>query len=358
MNITNCKEQEKTKSKAQNSDDPGYDLLKYLFNFFTETHKKILHNDERVDLYRKIEQEFVISNFYYLYSFYNHEKIYEKDKKTVPEMYLDQYIKETSLFHYTTFDALENILTAKRFKLSCLSEMNDPTEGCILLDYLKNNENGDIIDEFIEIEKKEFRNIYTMSFSLSKDDAAQWERYAKKKGCKIGVCIEIKLFELFKFLRSNYDTFNIYPVYYYVKDEIKKENRDLDLMIYNAYKNMGKKDGIKELAVASAFFKNYSFRYEHEIRFTIKYDSNNELCKRTITKNSENAIFFSLKDFFNTQVDGENKGFSLSNLITAIYLEPQYFDENCAKLKEILKEEEEKNRQTISILKSACPLAI
>lgn len=345
------------KTSDNNLVDAGYELLKYVLNAFTEVHKKVLQNDERVDIYRKIEKEFVIANFYYLYTYYNREKLYEKVNKTESETYLEQYIRETSLFHYTTFNALENILTAKRFKMSCISRMNDPSEGSILLEYLRNVENNsDIIDKFIDIEKKEFSNIYTMSFSLSKEDVAQWERYSQKNGSGNGVCIEIKLFELFKFLHSYYDMFNIYPVYYYSQEEIKKENKDLNLMIFNAYANRSGMNGIKELAVASAFFKDYSFRYEHEIRFTIKYDSNNELCKRSVLMDSNKAIYFNLNDFFETQADSDNKDFNISNLISAIYLESKNFDEHFSKIRKILKADEDKN-QMLNIIKSSCPLA-
>lgn len=103
---------------------------------------------------------------------------------------------EKIIYHYTDFNALQGIFSRESgngLRLCNICNMNDSREVTYFLDLMHNEirnallQHGDIdldikaFDEMfnkkIELNKKS--PVYVASFSLRRDDVAQWERYAK-----------------------------------------------------------------------------------------------------------------------------------------------------------------------------------
>lgn len=142
--------------------------------------------------------------------------------------------KQTVFYHYTSIDALYNIVSNQTFWLVNSKSSNDTTEGV-----LKKEELNRIIDlarkDISDNEKKYFDEIfkYTCDYNLKEEyilclsrlenSLAHWDRYASFRK---GICIHIdikKLNKYFDLLNNPFGQyFNIYELGY-LDDELKKE---------------------------------------------------------------------------------------------------------------------------------------
>ena len=104
--------------------------------------------------------------------------------------------KRISLYHYTSTEVLDKILTNAAFWASNIFYLNDSSEFKAGLEeirkqFRKKGATYDIIKQYLdEIEKYDSKNwagIFTISFSTSSDDLNQWTTYAKESG----ICIEL-----------------------------------------------------------------------------------------------------------------------------------------------------------------------
>ena len=100
------------------------------------------------------------------------------------------------LYHYTGYSVLEGIIDKKELWLCNVKSMNDKTE---MLHYMNTvraavsngldesqlRETNTLFEK--QISRLKDQPVYAMSFSLLRDDAAQWERYAVNG---TGVCIQ------------------------------------------------------------------------------------------------------------------------------------------------------------------------
>lgn len=191
----------------------------------------------------------------------------EKDKVLY---FLKSTFDAMPVYHYTSLKALDSILKSKSIYLSQFKDMNDKTEGVLFLDYFKSwlkrqlcsDKSLEQFDEFFNDFKKKVEENFSMSFSFSYDDNAQWERYANEGR---GVCLASSLNKIesaVKMLKGA----SISPVVY--SSPHSKVN---ELQIYNVIKNSFSNEEDPSLLVSKflsycSYMKDSSFNCEHELR--------------------------------------------------------------------------------------------
>lgn len=179
------------------------------------------------------------------------------------------------LYHYTSLQALFSIISTQTLWLSNLSNSNDPNELYLSCEeynqYLKNEMLDPYHGEsYIQKNNRIIGDIYGISFTVSKDNLSQWERYGDNRA---GVAINIDANLIQKLLEQKYDfKFELYRVRYteqqkinFIKDLVKKK------------KNYDYKCPIQEFVIdglyyifhystARVIFKKPKFNIEKEYR--------------------------------------------------------------------------------------------
>lgn len=203
---------------------------------------------------------------------------------------IESLYKNIKLYHYTTYETLEKIIKGKSLKLSSITNMNDTNECKALFEFFKqiilesDDEKQITLSEFEEKYNDYTSKIFSFSFSVLKDDAAQWERYgvkkisATKEPC--GICLEIPMSSLITLANTlkqhnnnNYDLVAIKPILYV--PNYNKENSMLNIVSRFAYLDYLHKKSIskiKEICYWSASIKHESFKREYEIRLLVALD--------------------------------------------------------------------------------------
>ena len=162
-----------------------YNLEKQIRSQITQDYS--LMNTGMINTYNN----FVKDNLFYLYQYFIKMTLTEKDTITQDSDFIEN-IKNFKLCHYTSLDALKLIITNKNLKFNSLSNMNDSSEGEILLNFLVNLLKHDsrftnnAENEINRIKEKIYNNIFSFSMTSEYDDASQWERYTDKD---TGICL-------------------------------------------------------------------------------------------------------------------------------------------------------------------------
>ena len=176
-----------------------------------------------------------------------------------------------SLYHYTTFAALDGILSSKTIWLSNLRHVNDKKEMQYFYDCLKKDtieilsEKKDEIEKLFSQQWDRFKNETAYAFSLSKaeEDATQWDRYANKgKGVcikfnpqKLNKCVSGRCFTQPVFYEESVSNHQLEGIIvsYIISGELSGGFDDIEGVFFNAW-------------ICSGAFKQPSFRAEQEVR--------------------------------------------------------------------------------------------
>lgn len=248
-----------------------------------------------------------------------------------------------NLYHYTTYESLEKIISNKSLKLNNILEMNDTEEGKAIERYLNNKHESrkneyrlpliqKINEQKIAGIKQELpkcnSGIFSFSFSVLNDDASQWDRYGIPKGNRSnppsGVCLEISSSQLksivnrIKANNKHIQYIDIVPVLYtnYSSDNIVLTNiydriyaqSNIENML-SILKGLRHDDKLTQrIAMNSAYIKHYSFKYERELRLIAIIDN-------AITECTSFGSLLLNMAYGNTD-------FKLSDLITSITIGP------------------------------------
>lgn len=182
----------------------------------------------------------------------------------------EQTVKRKIIWHYTDFKALDGILVKGELRLCNTKGMNDKKEilGFVMgiEDALAHKfpDDAEQIHRIFreQIKKRENENIYGSSFSLLRNDAAQWERYGYGgQGVSIGFDRDL--------LKTISEPYLLEEVSY------EKDYRNYDFMglTNQSEEEIGKEilNGDTEnffgkLWACSGAYKDYSFKSEQEIR--------------------------------------------------------------------------------------------
>ena len=243
------------------------------------------------DQYFKDQSKALIKDFFLNNLYVFHRCLYLERTQKFKKIILSLY-NNINLYHYTTYETLEKIITGKSLKLSRITDMNDKKECRALFDFYKtmyndsNDKEKNKKEAFEKLYNYYTSKIFSFSFSALKDDAAQWERYGVKKGTNdmkepCGICLEIPMSRLMSLIESikerndpqlqkNFDLVDIKPILYV--PNFDNGNSMLDAVSKFAYlsnKNKEKKDLIKEMCQWSAAIKHESFKKEYEIRLLV-----------------------------------------------------------------------------------------
>jgi hypothetical protein len=187
---------------------------------------------------------------------------------------------EQTLYHYTDFVALDGILCQRELRLNNVLNMNDAEEmqlfmrGIFVSVRRRLEAEGEVQKAlqlqalFDDLKQKRFEySAYAACFSLYRDDAAQWERYANRGR---GVCLGMRR-EVLERMAGG--AMAIQEVFYQdhmeshplvekihdlvlASDEISERNQSLRAQVREAWRD-------------SASFKHPSFSSEKEIRLVV-----------------------------------------------------------------------------------------
>lgn len=169
------------------------------------------------------------------------------------------------IYHYTSIDALLNILKEKKIRLMNSDYTNDSKEISYLADIVfadacKQMDDPTIIQLFEEYYRSSYSSpVYFTSFSELEDDAAQWERYADN-GLGVRVAFSKKrLLDIFgKWVQ-------IKKVYY--PPQSGNTTRITKKVVDYCVSKRGKADLIYyELFRQSIWYKHQTFKAEKEVR--------------------------------------------------------------------------------------------
>ncbi|MCQ2493514.1 MAG: DUF2971 domain-containing protein [Lachnospiraceae bacterium] len=183
------------------------------------------------------------------------------------------------LYHYTDFNALDGIIRGGELRLNNILNMNDRSEMRLFVNELSSSvihklksDNCDqaasIATNFFKTElAEEFHySAYAACFSEYRDDAAQWERYAKGGQ---GVCIAFHKEKLEELIKSA-NSVSLKKVLY--RDTVADHsliNKFIDLFktpncLERRFDDI--QDMMNEAWIQSAAFKHPSFASENEVR--------------------------------------------------------------------------------------------
>lgn len=111
--------------------------------------------------------------------------------------------KQTVLYHYTSIDALYNIVSSKTFWLANAKSSNDKTENALSIKKFKsileeisyvitNKTIKNAIEDFVKYDDKSWPNednkFYILSLTNKRDNLAHWDRYSDRRcGASIGI---------------------------------------------------------------------------------------------------------------------------------------------------------------------------
>lgn len=252
---------------------------------------------------KETSKSFLLDNLFLFYLY-----IQGKTNKYTTEIKELYECTTSNLYHYTTYESLEKIISNKSLKLNNILEMNDTEEGKAIEKHLSNKH---------ESRKKEYKlplirkineqkiagikqdlpkynsGIFSFSFSVLNDDASQWDRYGIPKGNRTnppsGVCLEIsstqlkgiinkikantqhiQYIDIVPVLYTNYGSDNVFLTN--INDKIfLQSNLEIMLSILNGQQHDDKLT--QRIAMNSAYIKHCSFRYERELRLIAIIDN-------------------------------------------------------------------------------------
>lgn len=111
--------------------------------------------------------------------------------------------KQTVFYHYTSIDALYNIVSSKTFWLANAKSSNDKTENTLSIKkfksileeipyVIKNKTIKNAIETFFNYDDKSLPNednkFYILSLTNKRDNLAHWDRYSDRRcGASIGI---------------------------------------------------------------------------------------------------------------------------------------------------------------------------
>ena len=212
---------------------------------------------------------------------YNLVEIQKRQEST------DKFVQKVgkTLWHYTSFPALDGILRKKKIWFGSATNVNDAKEVIGFIDNLKQNiENGltqnnikpkcDVDKIFKEIyDRTSQKHLFMFCLSQALDDAAQWDRYADYGR---GVAIEFNTEALHNLLY--YHGMIIGEQYY------TQETRDHELYkLLSSYISTGILEGfsnldgfIDNLALCALIHKHPTFTAEKEIRIAPYFVNDND----------------------------------------------------------------------------------
>lgn len=265
---------------------------------------------------------------------------------------------DEKLYHYTTINSLNGIISNKELWFGNVLHMNDTTEMFFFVDEIKERLIKKVPKAKNEIElyfKDVYKRIkdeqhYSLCLTTLRDDASLWERYADYAA---GVCIVFNK-EKYKDFIKNAGCFALNEVFYDLDVEnhahyniLKKYFESGELKEFNNIK--GQRDNF---IACSSLHKHRSFSLEKEIRNVTLLPINyykKEFCKIEF-ENKDSCI----KEFLKIKYDKvcEEKNTTYSDLFDEIIIGPR-----SSQSKRILKDFCIKNGfDNIKVTRSKCPL--
>ena len=200
--------------------------------------------------------------------------------------------KQNVFYHYTSVDALYNIVSNRTFWLANAKSSNDKTEGnfsieefCDILSDVKHNIASPSICNAIDLFKEnckelhKSRSFYILSMTTMKDNLTHWERYAcGKNGVAIALSenlfktLDNKIFSLFR--KDVIFDFNVI----YAKEKCINTIIEHLTETFDMFKTHQNADIILRSTLSRMFYrisyciKNNSFKDENECRILLDSD--------------------------------------------------------------------------------------
>lgn len=271
--------------------------------------------------------------------------------------------KREKMYHYTTFSTLKGILENEEFWLSHILSMNDTSEV-----YFHSQSLAHLMNKTMDYKKfkpqhkrrlnsvvkklNNFKNdIFVMSFSMTEDDASQWERYAD--GGK-GIMLCFNVLDLAINIKDKDENIFLGKVSYGSNENENLKKAVLKLQRYMAYdkehldassENLIETDIVKTIIESSILTKHKSFKSENEKRIFV-YSLN----QREVSNNVEEV---QVKGVPRKVLKLKLDKFTLQNSLDSVVVGPR-FEGNISEINELLLKNLVVNH--ISVRKSECPL--
>lgn len=195
---------------------------------------------------------------------------------------VDRHIRTSqstsSLYHYTSFDALIGMLKDEYTKKKNMNlwfgnplQTNDKKEILFYEEYVFANKSGDILHKEIDKLKDDVGRPFIFSMvghretikSYPSCEIPMWKMYGNDF---CGVRLRFKFEDIKKYCEDTENT-DLYPCYYLTKEEMKKEGRE----IRNSVKvdTDGTKTNLERLYKNSVLYKTCDWIYENEWRIVM-----------------------------------------------------------------------------------------
>jgi hypothetical protein len=179
-----------------------------------------------------------------------------------------------SVYHYTSLEALNGIVSNKTFWASHIKYLNDTSEQIILRHLVQHRilellgTQPSIVPEQWEAHFAREREIFVVCFSEDGGDRlSQWRAY----GGNSGVCLKFNKAALLSYCHASDDVRGVvFQKIHYVSPE---GDRHLNALAEKILKDLNKTGSDKripiEVAIEGAFFKHAAFREEKEWRMLV-----------------------------------------------------------------------------------------
>lgn len=238
-------------------------ILNEFSNLLTKINVEINSNEDHLVIkeLNNSNKENTISKIDYYSKRYlrSNKDIFEKDDKDFSLAYLDKTFEDlffkkligigsSKIHHYTSFQALIQILQNRKIRLSSIAGLNDRDE----LHYFDVESNHEIKDEYHYKRIEACNHRFLLSCSYLQDDLNQWRLYGND-GC--GVSIEFKIADDIS------DFFYIGKILY--GNQIIQ---DLNEFIENVYQEYNVAFVFNRFSIWKHFFKSKDWSYEKEVR--------------------------------------------------------------------------------------------
>lgn len=177
------------------------------------------------------------------------------------------------LYHYTSVEAVYNIIRNKCFWLTKSDFLNDEKELLYFYDVLREvfeeNEFSNLDSGFIDWLKiegdKKLENTFILSFTRDNDSLPLWEMYANGRGYNLEINYR-KFFKEFSDGKMYISTLDGRKIYLTRKNDTKQFYGVSDFVVYD---RQMQKDKIKELLSGVDFSIEFMENYPDEIQFNM-----------------------------------------------------------------------------------------
>lgn len=213
---------------------------------------------------------------------------------------------ENLIYHYTSAEALKNIITTQTFWITKSDYLNDTTEQSVIKRIMNHffkerTTMSKVVQNYIRDRLDEYLNHYNhyiLSFSQIDDSLPLWNYYSENEGYNIGIDKDEFMNQLTKYFTDIDDRakIRITPIEYVKDSDDPKIVRELllPIILFNDDDISNKRNSLDEIALKLA---NMSYAIKHDAYLSEKEERIVVICENT-SKIAEGEGFRVLRGSF------------------------------------------------------------